>query len=702
MASDPKTPETQKTSPNSPDIKKELSDSTGIPLEQITPEMLEKYELAKSINKNLDLLEVKSEQDIAQKITRLNVILEKNDSPEEVSAALKSAATDVAKTATTEVKGVIEDTPEAVADWAALKASEKVQEKLSGLPFGMWDKLTGISSKIWEVIKQLFVALSGAFWGIGFTSWLKTKFGWGENETPTESVAAPIEATKAKSEATKWGDGNIWETIWEEQDTLQDFEKNQNTYATIWNIFFLQVAWESYETGNSKKAMLDSIQNKPWKELQNVYASFLEKNKNWESDAILWLYTQLWLDKDDYSHTYDDKALVSIMNSIVGPIPVSLITQRVSLDSINSLIESWRLESKLWKEFVNKIKWKSSEELSFKEISIIYTFLFPGIITEKFKNGKNIISDFLFWEEDVAALESIKNEFQERRNNIVSDEAVKEILLNASWTMYIWSDDNFRKLLKDKVSEKEIEALIRFKTAFLSNLTDNQKYNLWYTGFKTKLDDRVEYKDILSIYVLLNWNPNLENLPELESVSIYMWIVWVLWEDREYVSKLVIEVTKETWSMLSSVEKEILYKNLSRLSKGIADIFFENYELVSWWVRASVSEIAKSELWVDISQWEMDAVEWWIILSIVGSGGAIMYVPHPFVKMIGASVMLFGGGYAFSKLYDYGSFWKLEQYYRGTEVYDLMNGILEETYGKSISELAQSKTDWVPADEIFY
>ena len=93
--------------------------------------MLEKYTLAKSINQNLDLLEVKSEQDLAKKITRLNEILEKNDSPEEVSTALKSAATDVATTAAQEAQKALEDTPEAIADWAAGKASEKVQESLN-------------------------------------------------------------------------------------------------------------------------------------------------------------------------------------------------------------------------------------------------------------------------------------------------------------------------------------------------------------------------------------------------------------------------------------------------------------------------------------------------------------------------------------------------------------------------------------------
>jgi len=62
----------------------ELAELTGIPEAQITPEQIEKYELAKSIDANLDLVTLKAEIDITKKIIALNTLLEQseNQNPE--------------------------------------------------------------------------------------------------------------------------------------------------------------------------------------------------------------------------------------------------------------------------------------------------------------------------------------------------------------------------------------------------------------------------------------------------------------------------------------------------------------------------------------------------------------------------------------------------------------------------------------------
>jgi hypothetical protein len=64
---------------NTPTSAQELAELTGIPESQITLEQIDKYDLAKSIDANLDLVAVKAEIDVAQKVLSFNSLLEQSD-----------------------------------------------------------------------------------------------------------------------------------------------------------------------------------------------------------------------------------------------------------------------------------------------------------------------------------------------------------------------------------------------------------------------------------------------------------------------------------------------------------------------------------------------------------------------------------------------------------------------------------------------
>lgn len=505
MASDPKTPETQKTSPNSPDIKKELSDSTGIPLEQITPEMLEKYEVAKSINKNLDLLEVKSEQDIAQKITRLNVILEKNDSPEEVSTALKSAATDVATSVVDGAKKAIEDTPEAVADWAAIKASEKVQEKLSGLPFGMWDKLTGISDKIWEVIKQLFVALSGTFWGLGFTSWLKTKFGWGENETPTDTIAL---ATDIPTETTP-------PPIWE--NTPESNEWNE-TQATLYNAAFTFVTEIS---GIKRESNIWTSLTSKW--FQNIsYQEFLENFQSTDfKNKILWESGNT----DSAQKEYHDVCLAWSSDNMQKLLKIGLKEEVVQQLLTGEKSEKWK--EKLWEERYNQILSQiekgeySYRKLSFFEISLLYIATIPALASAGLFALKNDVATGIW---SLIGGENISSLTQELQEDSFSPE-----LLHALWQNGALSHGSL-ELSKDKITENlaltsekdksDFEKLYSFKEYVMSpEFLNNKKLGLDSDTQKAFLE-HLDYSWIWALYFACG-GMKLDELNPVNLIAIY-------------------------------------------------------------------------------------------------------------------------------------------------------------------------------------
>jgi len=499
------------------------------------------------------------------------------------------------------------------------------------------------------------------------------------------------------SEIASWDNSSTWAEHQPEdsEDLKTKIEKKQDIYSAIGSTLFIQVSGERFPNKSDRTYFFEKIQNLPWGEVIGSYTEYLEvAQTSTDHNKVEIAYKKLIavLGINDTSSTQRD-VLLATLNSVAGPVPITLIQERISPEKIKQVIADQNLEKKFWKEFVQGIQGKTPREMNFKQISIIYTLLFPGIVSEKLEAGKNSIREFLFGEDAGNEFSAIVEDFKEKRNVLLSEETIQKILISGSPLSYVSDDTAFKDFLSETSEEQEITKLIAFKNDFLKNLFESQKYQLWgFDKFESKIRANTNYKDIISIYTFLNGNPDISNLDSLDSTGLYFWITKILDDDREYALQLISETFVENSPHFTDVEKSIIQKNFLRLGKTYLDIYFEAMEVMSDGIRVGLKKSIESNLDIQVTDEVLDTSEWVVIASILWVGGWTLFVPHPVVKILWVGIIAFGGNYAVSKLWDNGTFEKLETHMSQDNVYSLLDKILKEQFdGKGISDFAKGR-----------
>lgn len=507
----------------------------------------------------------------------------------------------------------------------------------------------------------------------------------------------------------KENDENLWdipndktpELSKSTEEIKEKIQKKQDIYSAIWSMIFIQVSGERFPRNSDRPIFLEKIQNLAWGDVIRAYAEYLEVSET-ASDhkkveiAYKKLIAILGIDEIT---PLQRGVLLDTLNSIAGPIPITLIQERITPENIAQITKDKNLEKKFWKEFIQNIQGKTPKELNFKQISIIYTLLFPGIISEKFEAWKNSIREFLFAEDAGNEFNAIVKDFKEKRNTLLSEETIQKILISGSPISYVSNDIAFKEFLIETWEEQEITKLIEFKNKFLDNLFTSQKYQLWgFDKFESKIRESTNYKDIISIYTFLNGNPDISQLDSLDSTGLYFWITKILDEDKEYAFQLIGETLVENSPHFTDVERSIIQKNFVRLGKTYLDIYFEAMEAASDAYRVLIKKSIENNLDIKVTDEVLDTSEWITIATILWVGWGTLFAPHPAVKILWIGVIALGGNYAALKLWDNNTFEKLETHMVQDNVYSLLDKILKEQFdGKGISDFAkarQSGTDF--------
>jgi len=131
---------------------------------------------------------------------------------------------------------------------------------------------------------------------------------------------------------------------------------------------------------------------------------------------------------------------------------------------------------------------------------------------------------FFFGENVGNELKTIKEDLEERHKNLFPKKAMERILMSGTGDIYMKNKEEFIKLLRDTATPEQIEKLVKFKEDFLSNLFHSQRYTIEFADFQKEFSQKVNYRDILEIYVFLNGNPDISNLSQLNSSALYLWI----------------------------------------------------------------------------------------------------------------------------------------------------------------------------------
>jgi len=309
-------------------------------------------------------------------------------------------------------------------------------------------------------------------------------------------------------------------------------------------------------------------------------------------------------------------------------------------------------KERFWLDFYAEVKWKSYFELNFNQISILIMESLPVVISSGISEARSGISRFILWASQSVESEMsvLSEDIKQRKELLISKDLIQAFI--DSRTLWLNSlvreeeDSNMQEAIiselagndKDTMIEKaQMEKIMQFKNTVLSKIKNSPKFNLGMSGFETAFNNWIDYKKVLELYMLLNWESDLDNIDATISLWVYYWISSVLPEQSlqwQYLWSLLKEVTEalNNESDILNEEQALLFEGmLWKVSNSFLRVYLENSSRVMWWI----SEISKSELeevfGFEIPNMvnELDLVEWSLVAWLIGSWYVVTKLPIP-------------------------------------------------------------------------
>jgi len=684
----------------------ELAELTGIPESQITAEQVEKYELAKSIDQNLNLLTVQAELDISKKIKALNSLLENADASDidiAPSDSSRNVWVELSKLSIKEIKGKVDEWVE----WAQEFLEKKEAELLAA---GEKKLITSFKSTwIWKLLPEEFVnkissvakdiaseKMSGRkasiiWFLIGLIPWVGLLMKWYKKllwweETPEEND----ENTPPVKSKWEWDTKKVPEWNIESNEKLRE---NQDRYAFSGRIFLREISWERFWKDNESDLVFSELRNNSFWNIQKSYTQYLQnESKDWE-----------WVNSDNYDMLLQDlgikenaqslpkETVIATIESIAWIISTEIIKDFLNGSQIVLYAQDEEFITLFWKDFANGIKWKSVSELTLVELQICVAHSLPETVRNIFSSAEisDNITNALF--ENNTLLENIKH------TPLISRGPAEAIMREAGASSMLGQEDSFKWAINyselSDSEKQEVDSLIGFKDIFVRKIVENSKYSLWMPDFEARLREWLDYKDILQIYVFLNWKTDIKSLNNLESWMLYLWILTTMKDGWAYEWRILESLSDD--DTFTPVQKVFIAKHGAKISQG----FLEQSLTIMSKSRDGVKEIAQIKIsevtWISqeqIPDWVLDTTEIILVWWMIAGWFAVYKLPLPlhFKVILWWALHAWGFSAMASILYDMWTFEKIFNTMWDTEIRKQLDIILEQKFEMNLEEIIYS------------
>jgi len=613
----------------------ELAELTGIPEAQITPEQIEKYELAKSIDANLDLVTLKAEIDITKKIIALNTLLEQseNQNPEVIdktegilawlnfselsldelkvrvwewidwaSEALEAKKLEAINAAESKFKSEMQDSfigkliPEKFLDWVIQTWKDKVEWKADAIQWWIVWLLIGFIPGAQFLMDKYEEIKSGDTWDIGETT------NTSNDDIPAQSTSIP--------QQEEW---NVLPEI-----STWDIEKNvsielKDDTRLLWYNLMSQVSWLPITEKSSN--ILGKIN-----ERTNPVSLI---SMRWYLSSWANLKSTLWLEET----TFTEEEILWVVIAITWP---------VNEEFFETQINAIDLQLMIWKNpdfnedallFFTKEELKEIESTNYNYLEL-RIWILARLSVFSLKN-ELLILQALPWE----YAWKLKNFFW----NILEDEnisalfdgdevypkgvslAFKDILTGDGTESLDSIIERWQNKLNAEgasLSQTDIEIITKiynYKEIIISQIDE---YWLGVNWFNDYISEKLSWGNIIALYWIMQ-SKDLSNATWFEKVFVYTWVYWILdWNIKWLYESAAAEKLLSSTTEEDSKVFQVLFMRILEVDRNI---FLEWIDTAKWnidWVVWSITWFNEiDDSWLRYIA--INAVEWgWLALLI--------------------------------------------------------------------------------------
>lgn len=584
--------------------------------EKVLKELIKKWYEKEKIKKRLEEIKILEEKENKESFVKKLDSIDEWGSTEHIEYLVSLLE---------EKKSVIENTQakiEKTRNDVNNSVEKKVKEVWEKVKDWIMDKLwiTWIVSKLklmWKEITALFAwfSIASIFWETKKDKEVKN-----EEDMTTEKIQeqlvkewkVEVEPKTEEEENTNWESIEkkkkqkitwytlLWRKFIEKLSPSKIlFNKENNNF----NLFANWVQDSQYNTYSDIKELRNEVIKNMWdKLLKNKILKRLNISPNIVKDnkELLWMLDVLAWNNTDF-----------------------IIKNK--LEDIDWIISSKKFQKTFWDKYDN-LKWKDYKELKLNEIELLIWYTLPIAAMSWFKS---ILPNI---EEIGETKDVIEEEIENRKDWFFSKEFIQTIW---SWFNQPWlleTKELRKKFNKSKnineTTTNDLEKFIAFKNSVISQL-DNKKWSLEQGNFKENFQEKITPLDIYNLYLLLDWNTNLNWLNWTNKILMYLWISKIpnntTYRDN-YLKLLYENNSKENDKYLTKEEEYFLYPLLTQwahkllLEKAI-EIASTQKTIIDTWVNKQIKDSELSDLmkeyWIEINLSKYKIEEYIILASIL-------------------------------------------------------------------------------------
>lgn len=472
-------------------------------------------------------------------------------------------------------------------------------------------------------------------------------------DTPTIATPeAPVTTETVMPEGEGWADDEV---IVEDSE---GFNEEERTLVYRWGSMLLLMNTSGLELdwNDLKNTTLKALGVLPYWEIKTAYKEYLFSENTERYRILLW---ELWIRDDHLKH--QEEKTTQILEAFVWTNARTTIESR--LDEITLITWSDKFREK-FPELQKKVDWKSIEDISFEDILTIFAFKVPVDISETIASTKMSIQKMFFWASD--AVTDFITEIQEDNYDLVSQKMVKAFVkvdptsFGDSSFVPQTSNERYKKEVNYdnlwEVERSQLDKIISFKDDIISNLKWDplvSSYEHSGESFSILFDKGINYSEIVSMYLLLDWSSDISQLDVLEKLWLF-WIVansvsnWVDGNDQRFLAHVADEASKSLeseWWYFTPEESYFILSNLNQYSQDILE------NLLAW---PNIARRILGEKFNDTLP-EIWDKEWWLIWVITWWPSVAAVIPHIGVKLIAWGISAFWMSMALGKLNENGT-----------------------------------------------
>lgn len=562
--------------------------------------------------------------------------------------------------------------PESLINWVTETGRKKVEWKLNGIGWSFQ----------WWILWVIVWFIPGASI---LMKWYEKIF-WGEQEEPTDSSNWDDSPENTPPETlAPWSDTSELLAEWNEKQRL-----NRERYGFSWKVFLREISWERFESDNNSDVVFTQLEWASFWDIQTAYNEYLKMKLNNSDDTQAYnaLVSTLGI---NLGASVKKETVLATIESIAGIISTEIARDLLNKSILQSLSKDPNFRNTFWDEFADGIDNKEMNELSLGQLQICLAYMLPQHVQKLFESPSHKsahLVESLFSENDI--LDQIQN------TPLLSDNVAEAIITNASAPAMIYQEALFKGAVKfDELiwpQQKEIETLIDFKDIFLRKLSES-KYTLWMPDFEAKLNEWLDYRNLIQIYVFLNGETNLESLSSFESWALYLWIMSTMKNAWPYEWRILESLSDD--DTFTPMQKIFIAKHGSKISQSFLE---QSLRVVSTW-RDALKEVTKIKLsqatWIpeaEIPDWILDTAEILLISWLILWGFAVYKLPLPlhFKVILWGALHAWGFSAMASILYDMWTFDTVFNKMWDTEIRKQLDIILEQKFKMNLEEIIHS------------